>query len=102
MVGLNASISTSGRQGPPKARPGHHPQGLLAGAHRLWDRMSRCGMLCLGGASPRYAASLQGPPALPHHRLQWLSPSPILNRQLLAHFHCLSCDRPLETPVTGQ
>lgn len=23
-------------------------------------------------------------------------------RQLLAHFHCLSCDRPLETPVTGQ
>ncbi|KAK2493416.1 hypothetical protein MC885_012351 [Smutsia gigantea] len=22
--------------------------------------------------------------------------------QLLAHFHCLSCDRPLETPVTGQ
>ena len=27
---------------------------------------------------------------------------PILPRQLLAHFHCLSCDRPLETPVTGQ
>uniref|UniRef100_A0A8C4FFI6 Glutamine rich 2 n=1 Tax=Catagonus wagneri TaxID=51154 RepID=A0A8C4FFI6_9CETA len=27
---------------------------------------------------------------------------PILHRQLLAHFHCLSCDRPLETPVTGQ
>ncbi|XP_042558577.1 glutamine-rich protein 2 [Dipodomys spectabilis] len=26
----------------------------------------------------------------------------IMRRQLLAHFHCLSCDRPLETPVTGQ
>lgn len=26
----------------------------------------------------------------------------IPHRQLLAHFHCLSCDRPLETPVTGQ
>uniref|UniRef100_A0A8D1G8Q6 DUF4795 domain-containing protein n=1 Tax=Sus scrofa TaxID=9823 RepID=A0A8D1G8Q6_PIG len=25
-----------------------------------------------------------------------------MRRQLLAHFHCLSCDRPLETPVTGQ
>ncbi|KAM5272744.1 glutamine-rich protein 2 [Ctenodactylus gundi] len=25
-----------------------------------------------------------------------------LRKQLLAHFHCLSCDRPLETPVTGQ
>uniref|UniRef100_A0A2K5LYK2 Glutamine rich 2 n=1 Tax=Cercocebus atys TaxID=9531 RepID=A0A2K5LYK2_CERAT len=24
-----------------------------------------------------------------------------MRRQLLAHFHCLSCDRPLETPVTG-
>ncbi|XP_049557972.1 glutamine-rich protein 2 isoform X3 [Orcinus orca] len=24
------------------------------------------------------------------------------HRQLLAHFHCLSCDRPLEMPVTGQ
>ncbi|XP_065765973.1 glutamine-rich protein 2 [Muntiacus reevesi] len=26
----------------------------------------------------------------------------VMRRQLLAHFHCLSCDRPLETPVTGQ
>ncbi|XP_007958046.1 glutamine-rich protein 2 [Orycteropus afer afer] len=26
----------------------------------------------------------------------------IMRRQLLVHFHCLSCDRPLETPVTGQ
>ncbi|XP_012861726.2 glutamine-rich protein 2 [Echinops telfairi] len=26
----------------------------------------------------------------------------IMRRQLLAHFHCLSCDRPLETPVSGQ
>ncbi|XP_039082203.1 glutamine-rich protein 2 [Hyaena hyaena] len=26
----------------------------------------------------------------------------IMRRQLLAHFHCLSCDRPLETPVPGQ
>ncbi|XP_077020023.1 glutamine-rich protein 2-like isoform X6 [Tamandua tetradactyla] len=25
-----------------------------------------------------------------------------MRRQLLAHFHCLSCDRPLETPLTGQ
>uniref|UniRef100_A0ABI7Y5L7 DUF4795 domain-containing protein n=1 Tax=Felis catus TaxID=9685 RepID=A0ABI7Y5L7_FELCA len=25
-----------------------------------------------------------------------------MRKQLLAHFHCLSCDRPLETPVTGQ
>nr|XP_012309338.1 glutamine-rich protein 2 [Aotus nancymaae] len=25
-----------------------------------------------------------------------------MRRQLLAHFHCLSCDRPLETTVTGQ
>ncbi|XP_047563313.1 glutamine-rich protein 2 isoform X22 [Lutra lutra] len=25
-----------------------------------------------------------------------------MRRQLLAHFHCLSCDRPLETAVTGQ
>ncbi|XP_060146820.1 glutamine-rich protein 2 isoform X1 [Globicephala melas] len=25
-----------------------------------------------------------------------------MRRQLLAHFHCLSCDRPLEMPVTGQ
>uniref|UniRef100_A0A8C5KEZ6 Glutamine rich 2 n=1 Tax=Jaculus jaculus TaxID=51337 RepID=A0A8C5KEZ6_JACJA len=25
-----------------------------------------------------------------------------MRRQLLAHFHCLSCDRPLETSVTGQ
>ncbi|XP_057391974.1 glutamine-rich protein 2 isoform X1 [Balaenoptera acutorostrata] len=25
-----------------------------------------------------------------------------MRRQLLAHFHCLSCDRPLETPVTGE
>ncbi|XP_023585186.1 glutamine-rich protein 2 [Trichechus manatus latirostris] len=25
-----------------------------------------------------------------------------MRRQLLVHFHCLSCDRPLETPVTGQ
>ncbi|XP_054449061.1 glutamine-rich protein 2 [Pteronotus mesoamericanus] len=25
-----------------------------------------------------------------------------MRRQLLAHFHCLSCDRPLDTPVTGQ
>ncbi|XP_021096667.1 glutamine-rich protein 2 isoform X3 [Heterocephalus glaber] len=25
-----------------------------------------------------------------------------MRRQLLAHFHCLSCDRPLETPVTGR
>ncbi|PNJ88034.1 QRICH2 isoform 1, partial [Pongo abelii] len=24
-----------------------------------------------------------------------------MRRQLLAHFHCISCDRPLETPVTG-
>uniref|UniRef100_A0A673V8S6 DUF4795 domain-containing protein n=1 Tax=Suricata suricatta TaxID=37032 RepID=A0A673V8S6_SURSU len=26
----------------------------------------------------------------------------VMRRQLLAHFHCLSCDRPLETPVPGQ
>ncbi|KAK2112104.1 Glutamine-rich protein 2 [Saguinus oedipus] len=26
----------------------------------------------------------------------------VMRRQLLAHFHCLSCDRPLETTVTGQ
>ncbi|XP_045842241.1 glutamine-rich protein 2 [Meles meles] len=26
----------------------------------------------------------------------------VMRRQLLAHFHCLSCDRPLETAVTGQ
>uniref|UniRef100_A0A8C0WQ68 DUF4795 domain-containing protein n=1 Tax=Castor canadensis TaxID=51338 RepID=A0A8C0WQ68_CASCN len=25
-----------------------------------------------------------------------------MRRQLLTHFHCLSCDRPLETSVTGQ
>ncbi|XP_037664978.1 glutamine-rich protein 2 [Choloepus didactylus] len=25
-----------------------------------------------------------------------------MRRQLLVHFHCLSCDRPLETPLTGQ
>ncbi|XP_043441574.1 glutamine-rich protein 2 [Prionailurus bengalensis] len=25
-----------------------------------------------------------------------------MRKQLLAHFHCLSCDRPLEAPVTGQ
>ncbi|XP_057572734.1 glutamine-rich protein 2 [Hippopotamus amphibius kiboko] len=37
-----------------------------------------------------------------HSPLYQADEAAAMRRQLLAHFHCLSCDRPLETPVTGQ
>ncbi|XP_027968232.1 glutamine-rich protein 2 [Eumetopias jubatus] len=37
-----------------------------------------------------------------HSPLYQADEAAAMRRQLLAHFHCLSCDRPLETAVTGQ
>ncbi|KAF7477967.1 Hypothetical predicted protein [Marmota monax] len=42
----------------------------------------------------------RGPKAYEEHA--WDPGNPADFEQLLAHFHCLSCDRPLETAVTGQ
>lgn len=56
-----------------------------------------------GGLSfqPVWPAEAQAPLGLPGTALI-LRTGLFPNRQLLAHFHCLSCDRPLETTVTGQ
>uniref|UniRef100_G1P089 DUF4795 domain-containing protein n=1 Tax=Myotis lucifugus TaxID=59463 RepID=G1P089_MYOLU len=51
-----------------------------------------------GGFVEVLSAAAQGrpPPLFPAGEAAGMRP------QLLAHFHCLSCDRPLETAVTGQ
>ncbi|XP_034497430.1 glutamine-rich protein 2 [Ailuropoda melanoleuca] len=51
---------------------------------------------------PRPSVFALSPVPNPRGRALTLCVYPTPHRQLLAHFHCLSCDRPLETTVTGQ
>lgn len=62
------------------------------------------GPVPLGAEHPGYQPNLSSPslPLGPSRQALTLCVCPIPHRQLLAHFHCLSCDRPLETAVTGQ
>ncbi|EFB25637.1 hypothetical protein PANDA_008599, partial [Ailuropoda melanoleuca] len=74
----------------------------MSGQEQDWQKMLDKLLVEMDSKGPRPSVFALSPIPDPRGRALTLCVYPTPHRQLLAHFHCLSCDRPLETTVTGQ